>query len=208
MLLQFKNKRISSIISVIPANEVNFMDEIGNYSFTETQMKKLKKVMGFDKRRVSLHGETVSDYAIKGISTLIEEGVIKENEIGAIVVTTTSPDYFIPPTSNVIQGHFHFDMDTICIDTSQGCCGFVVGLVESFMLLDSMKNKKVLLITGDMLSHKVSRRDRASRPITGDGVAISVIENSLNTGDIYASIKNNGKRLFQFISRQEGRKFL
>ena len=45
MLLQFKNKRISSIISVIPANEVNFMDEIGNYSFTETQMKKLKKVM-------------------------------------------------------------------------------------------------------------------------------------------------------------------
>ena len=86
MLLQFKNKRISSIISVIPANEVNFMDEIGNYSFTETQMKKLKKVMGFDKRRVSLHGETVSDYAIKGISTLIEEGVIKENEIGAIVV--------------------------------------------------------------------------------------------------------------------------
>ena len=196
MLLQFKNKRISSIISVIPANEVNFMDEIGNYSFTETQMKKLKKVMGFDKRRVSLHGETVSDYAIKGISTLIEEGVIKENEIGAIVVTTTSPDYFIPPTSNVIQGHFHFDMDTICIDTSQGCCGFVVGLVESFMLLDSMKNKKVLLITGDMLSHKVSRRDRASRPITGDGVAISVIENSLNTGDIYASIKNNGKAAF------------
>lgn len=47
-----------------------------------------------------------------------------------------------------------------------------------------------------MLSHKVSRRDRASRPITGDGVAISVIENSLNTGDIYASIKNNGKAAF------------
>ncbi len=47
MLLQFKNKRISSIISVIPANEVNFMDEIGNYSFTETQMKKSLKSNGF-----------------------------------------------------------------------------------------------------------------------------------------------------------------
>ena len=43
MLLQFKNKRISSIISVIPANEVNFMDEIGNYSFTQNQKKKIKK---------------------------------------------------------------------------------------------------------------------------------------------------------------------
>ena len=39
--------------------KVNFMDEIGNYSFTETQMKKLKKVMGFDKRKSLLHGETV-----------------------------------------------------------------------------------------------------------------------------------------------------
>ena len=57
--------------------------------------------------RVSYTVKLFSDYAIKGISTLIEEGVIKENEIGAIVVTTTSPDYFIPPTSNVIQGHFH-----------------------------------------------------------------------------------------------------
>ena len=81
MLLQFKNKRISSIISVIPANEVNFMDEIGNYSFTETQMKKLKKVMGFDKRRVSLHGETVSDYAIKGISTLLKKGLLKKMKL-------------------------------------------------------------------------------------------------------------------------------
>lgn len=196
MLVRFKNKRISSIISVLPQNEVDFMDEIGNYSFNESQMKKLKKVMGFDKRRVAEDGESVGEYAIKGISKLLLDGIITENEIGAIVVVTTSPDYFIPPTSNIIQGHFDFDQDTICMDISQGCCGYIVGLVQSFMLLDAMKEKKVLLIAGDMLSHKVSKRDRASRPITGDGVTVSVIENTDNVGDIYCSIKNNGKAAF------------
>lgn len=172
------------------------MDETGNYSFSESQMKKLKKVMGFDKRRVAMLGESVGDYAIEGISRLLSDGIISEKEIGAIVVVTTSPDYFIPPTSNVIQGKFDFDEDTICMDLSQGCCGYVVGLVQSFMLLDAIGDKKILLVAGDMLSHKVSKRDRASRPITGDGVTISVVENSDKVGDIFCSIKNNGKAAF------------
>lgn len=54
MFTTYKNKRISTIYSVIPQNEADFMDEAGNYSFSEPQMKKLKKVMGFDKRRVLL----------------------------------------------------------------------------------------------------------------------------------------------------------
>lgn len=196
MITTFKDKRISSVYSVIPKNEVNFMDEAGNYSFSESQMKKLKKVMGFDKRRVAIEGETVSDYAIYGIRKMLDNGVFKEDEIGAIVVTTASPDYFIPPISNIIQGQFNFNQDTICIDISQGCCGYIVGLNYAFMTLEHMQSKKVLLVSGDLLSFKVSKRDRASRPITGDAVTISVIENCDGAGLIYSALKNNGKAAF------------
>ena len=196
MFTTYKNKRISTIYSVIPQNEADFMDEAGNYSFSEPQMKKLKKVMGFDKRRVALEGETVGDYAVFGIKQMIADGVFKEEEIGAIIVTTTSPDYFIPPTSNVIQGQFNFDLDTVCIDISQGCCGYIVGLNYAFMTLEHLSDKKVLLVAGDMLSFKVSKRDRASCPITGDAVTISVIENCERTGLIYSALKNNGKAAF------------
>ncbi|NCC18136.1 MAG: ketoacyl-ACP synthase III [Bacteroidia bacterium] len=196
MITQFKNKKISSILSVIPTNEVSFMDEIGNYSFSESQMKKLKKVMGFDKRRVASIGETISDYAVFGIRKMIEDKVFNEEEIGAIIVTTTTQDHFIPPVSNIIQGQFNFDADTVCIDISQGCCGYTVGLVYSFMTLNSLKNKKVLLVAGDLLSFRVSTRDRASRPIVGDAVTISVIENTIDDNVIYCSLKNNGKAAF------------
>lgn len=196
MITKYNNKRISSIYSVIPKNEADFMNEASNYSFSEIQMKKLKKVMGFDKRRVALEGETVGDYAIYGIRQMLIDGVIKESEIGAIILATASPDYFIPPTSNVIQGQFDFDHDTVCIDISQGCCGYTVGLNYAFMTLEHLENKKVLLVAGDMLSFKVSKRDRASRPITGDAVTISVIENCVDAGVIYSALKNNGKAAF------------
>ena len=85
MLAQFKGKKISAVYSVLPTNEVDFMDEVGNYAFTEAQMKKLKKVMGFGTRRVAIAGETVGDYAIYAVDQMLKDGVFKENEIGAII---------------------------------------------------------------------------------------------------------------------------
>lgn len=196
MLTHFNNKAVTSIYTVLPSNEVDFMDEANNYSFSEVQMKKLKKVMGFGKRRVAKPGETVGDYAIYGIQAMLEDGIFKKEEIGAIIVATTSPDHFIPPISNIVQGKFGFDEDTVCLDISQGCCGYVVGLTYAFMTLNSLENKKVILIAGDMLSARVSARDRASRPITGDGVAISIIENAEKNNTVWCSLKNDGKDAF------------
>ena len=196
MLAQFKGKKISAVYSVLPTNEVDFIDEVGNYAFTEAQMKKLKKVMGFGTRRVAIEGETVGDYAIYAVDQMLKDGVFKENEIGAIIVTTTSPDHFIPPISNIVQGKFDFDEDTVCIDISQGCCGYCVGLTYAFMTLDALKDKKVLIIAGDLLSFRVSERDRASRPITGDAVTVSLIENTNDESQVWCSLKNDGKDAF------------
>lgn len=198
MITQFKNKKITAVLSVLPTNEVDFMDEAGNYAFSELQMKKLKKVMGFDKRRVALEGETVSDYAVYGIQKMLDDGVFTEDEIGAIIVTTNSEDHIIPPISNIVQGKFNFDEDTVCIDIMQGCCGYTVGLTYAFMTLDALRGtgKKALVIAGDVLSFKVSKRDRASRPITGDAVSVSLVENCEEESTVYCAMKNDGKDAF------------
>lgn len=196
MVASYQGKTISAMYSVLPTNVVNFMDETSNYAFSEIQMRKLQKVMGYGSRRVAKVGETVSDYAMYGIQKMLDDGVFKESEIGAIIVTTTSPDHFIPPVSNIIHGKFDFDEDVLCIDISQGCCGYVVGLTYAFMTLNSLEDKKVLLIAGDVLSARVSSRDRASRPITGDCTTISIIENTHTDNTVYCSLKNDGKDAF------------
>lgn len=193
MITKFKNKTISSVITVFPETEVNFMDEMESYGYSPLKMKMLKKMMGYNTRRVCKKGDGISDYAIYGIQNLIDNHVITKEEIGAIIVTSTSPDYFIPPTSNLIQGHFNISHDCVCIDISQGCCGYSVGLTYSFMTLDHLRNKKVLLICGDMMSTKIGERDHTSRPIIGDAVTITVVENSKSDKEIFCCLKNEGE---------------
>ncbi|MDR0981650.1 MAG: ketoacyl-ACP synthase III [Culturomica sp.] len=192
----FKNKRISSILTVMPPHEVFFADEMHNYSFPESQNKRLAKVMGFNKRRIGEKYDTVSDYAVYGIQQLIEKGVLKTDEVGAIVVITTTPDHLIPPTSNIIQGRFDFSTETICQDLSFGCAGYIAGVLQAFMLLDVLEDKKVLLVTGDFLSQRIAVRDRGSRPIVGDAVAITILENSKEDNKCYCAIRNDGANCF------------
>ena len=53
MITRFSNKRIASILGVLPENDSLFDDEVDNYSFPAKQTMRLKKVMGFEKHSLS-----------------------------------------------------------------------------------------------------------------------------------------------------------
>lgn len=190
MITEFKGKRITSMLGVVPDTISSFDDEAGNYSFPVNQTMRLKKIMGFDTHRVSKESSTVSDFAIFGLEYMLNNGWISTDEIGAIIVVTLCPDYFVPHISGIIQARFGMSTDTLCMDISQGCCGFLLGLMQSFMVLEH-SDKKVVLINGDVLSHKVSKRDRNDYPLIGDGTAITVIENS-GADAIYYEMHSDG----------------
>jgi 3-oxoacyl-[acyl-carrier-protein] synthase-3 len=196
MRFKFENKKISGIISVLPSKVVQFADEISNYSFSERQSLRLAKVMGYSQTRIALENETVSDYAIEGIEQLLNNGFLRKDEIDAIIVITQSPDHFLPPVSNIIQGKLDLDTDTFCIDMNQGCAGYEVGLFHAFQLLETGSIQKVLLVAGDMLSKKVSINDRNSRPLIGDAVTVSVVENVKEANPVYMNLKMDGKGAF------------
>lgn len=195
MKTTFRGKRISSILGLLPENEVFFEDEVGNYSFPEKQTLRLKKVMGYEKHRLSKEKSAASDFAIFGLRYMFDNNWIQKSDIGAIVTVTLSPDYFVPHISNIIHGEFELDSDVVCMDISQGCCGFVLGLFEAFMLLEHMDpSQKVVLINVDILSHKVSHRDRNDFPLIGDGAAITVVENTHQKNEIFYEMHTDGKR--------------
>ncbi|MDB9720435.1 ketoacyl-ACP synthase III [Winogradskyella sp.] len=193
MNLKFKNKRISGILTVLPENEVMFDDEIDNYNFSKAQSMKLKLVMGYDKRRVVKEGTTSSDLCIYGMNYLFDNSLLKKEDIDALLLVTQSPDYFIPPTSHIIHGKLGLKQDMVSMDINQGCSGYIVGLNQAFMLLDQDSIKKVVLLNADVLSLKVSKRDRNSCPIIGDGAAITIVENDTSEKAIYSSVKVEGK---------------
>ena len=194
MQMRFKGKAITSMLGILPETVGLFDEEVDNYSFPPKQTLRLKKVMGFNQHRLAKDSTTVSDFALEGMKYILERGWIRKEEIGAVVVVSLCPDYFVPHISNIIHGECGLSEDVICMDIPQGCCGFLLGLMQSFMLLEHMNGRKVILINGDVLSHKVSKRDRNDFPLIGDAVTISIIENDAEAEEIYFELNTDGSR--------------
>ena len=192
MDFRFQNKRISGILTVLPEQVIPFEEEMGNYNFSPAKCQKLKVAMGYKEHRIAQKGQTSSDFCVYGLQYLFDNGLLKPEEIDALLFVSQSPDFFMPPTSNVIQGHFELKRDMICLDINQGCAGFEVGLIQAFMLLDQPAIKKVVLMNADVLSPKVSDQDRNSKPLIGDAAAITIVEKSETTNTIYANIHMDG----------------
>src|SRR5205085_7992677 len=194
MKFTFRGKRISGILTVLPANERSFVEEMKNYNFPEVRSLKLKEVMGYDKRRLVQPGVCVSDLSVFGLQNLFDRGLLKPDEIDALLLVTVSPDYFMPPTSNIIQGRLRLKQDMLCLDINQACAGFVTGLMQAFQLLEQPAVHKVVLINADVLSRKASPKDRNIYPLVGDAASITVIERDSDDSVIHASLKMDGSR--------------
>jgi 3-oxoacyl-[acyl-carrier-protein] synthase-3 len=65
--------------------------------------------------------------------------------------------------------------------------------MQAYMLLDQPDIKKVLLINADVLSRKVSKRDRNSFPLIGDAACLTVVERSETPANIHAVVNMDGK---------------
>lgn len=192
----FKNKRISGILTILPKKVVKFEEEMGNYSFSPAKCMKLKLAMGYKEHRIAEPGQCSSDFCKFGLQYLFDNDLLKKEEIDALLFVSQSADYYMPPTSNIIHGYFELNHDCLCMDINQGCAGFELGLIQAFMLLEQPSIKKVVLMNADVLSPKVSDRDRNSKPLIGDAASITIVEKSDDDSTIYANIKMDGTGAF------------
>ena len=191
MFFKFKNKKITLMLTIIPEKAIKFEDEVEQYNFPVKRTLKMKEIMGYKEHRLFDDGVILSDVAVYGMQYLFDNNVIQKDEVDALLYVSNSHDYIIPPTSNVIQGRLGLKTDMICLDVEQACAGFIIGLIQAFMLLDTGSVKKVVLINGDTLKDKVSKKDRNSWPLVGELCSITIIEN-MDNNDIFASVYMDG----------------
>lgn len=191
MFFKFKNKKITNMISIIPNEVIKFEDEAEQYNFPVKRTLKMMDIMGYKEHRLFSKDIILSDVAVYGLNYMFENNIIKKDDIDALLFVSNCTDHIIPPSSNIIQGKLGLKTDMLCLDIMQACAGFVVGLLQSFMLLDSGSIRKVVLINGGTMKSKVSNKDRNSWPLIGESCSITVIEND-ESSDIFASIYMDG----------------
>lgn len=198
MHTRFSGKKISGIFCVLPECVYTFEEETVN--MPTVRAKRLKNVMGYGQRRRTKRDTSTADLCIYGMRKLLDDNYIQKEDIGALIVVTLTPDYFVPHVSNLVQGKCGLPNDIICMDIPQGCAGYILGLFESFMLLEHLNNKKVVLITGDVLNRKEKVEEIFINPPSGgDAATITILENDVCCGNIYVDIRTCGEEASALI---------
>ena len=194
MNFTFRRKRISGLLAIVPVREQSFLEDMKNFNFPEARSRKLMEVMGYGKHRLVEPGVCVSDLAVSGLQHIFDRGFLRRDEFDALILVTQSPDHFMPPTSSLIQGRLNLKHDLFCLDINQGCAGFVIGLIQAFLMLEQESIRKVVLVNADVMSRKTSPKDRNSYPLIGDAASITVVERDSADTVIHANLKTDGTR--------------
>lgn len=189
----FDNKRISGILGILPETVCYFEDEMIDGASVRNQ--KIKKNMGYGRRYRVKPDTTTSQLCCQGLHYLLDNGIVKKDEIAAILVVSLTPDYYVPQISNLIHADFNLPKDVFAMDLWSGCSGYIDGLFHAFTLLEHIDDKKVLLFTGDILNRMSREKEKyVNPPYGGDGASITIVENTKQESRIPFAIKNDGRQ--------------
>lgn len=175
----FSNVLIESVISVVPKKRIpliSFAD-----SFGQKDIERIEKLIGIEEVSVAEEGKTASDYCCEAARLLLENRGIKASEIEALIYVTETPDYIIPGTAPIVQHELGLRQNTINLDLRCSCSGFVYGLFQASMLIESNCCENVLLLVGNTSSRLVNPKDRALLMVTGDAASAALITRSAVT---------------------------
>ncbi len=156
--------------SYLPQNKIS-NEEIEN----EFELKKdfIKSRTGIEKRYYA-KDEKIEDMAVNAVLQMKNE---KINDIGLIIVATTSSNNAMPGISNYIQKKLKIEK-CMCLDIFAGCGGFINAFDIAKLYIETGKIKKALVVGVDKLSSTIDKEDIGTMAVLSDGAGAVLIEKS------------------------------
>lgn len=169
----FTKSMVHTIVAVTPDVRIPLSDYAD--SFGEDEIRKIQKLTGIEEVTVAEEGKTASDYCCKAAGILMESAGIAASDIESVVYVTETPDYIIPGTAPSIQHRLGIPKNTVNLDLHCSCPGFVYGLFQASMLIETGCCENVLLLAGNTSTRLVHPADRALLMVTGDAACAALI---------------------------------
>ncbi len=134
----------------------------------------IEKRSGIRERRQILSNQEVSDLGAIASLKAIEDAGLKNEDIGFILVASSSPEMVWPSTASIIQKKLGIS-DIPCLDIQAVCSNFVYGLEHCCLLVPKYQN--ILFICAEAITRFLNEDDQGTYPLFGDGAAALVIGN-------------------------------
>lgn len=198
-----ENAKVTGISCVIPTKEKNLLDEKNLYDGNEKKINRVIQSSGFLKRRIVDSDTTTSDLCFQAAENLIKILNLNKNEIDGLLFISYTPDYIMPATSYVLHKRLGLSQNCVVMDIPQACSGFIIGLYQAAMLVNS-GCKKVLLLVGDSFSKFSDMFRNNTAPVFGDAGCATIIEYNPNAEKMYFNINSDGNGYDSLICENGG----
>ena len=167
--------RIVASSSYLPQSRITNRELAKKFDVEEEYIEKRTGI----KQRYYAKEEKIEEMALKAVTKLVHKMQLKTEEIGAIIVATTSTNKLMPGISNYIKKELHITK-CICLDILAGCSGYINALDIAQMYIDTQKIKKVIVVGVEKLSEYTNSEDIGTAIILADGAGATLLEEGEN----------------------------
>jgi len=147
----------------------------------------IKKKTGIIERRRADKDEATSDLATKAALSALKSAGVAVEDVGLIVLSTTSPDMFMPSTACLVQKNIGAKK-AAAFDVNASCSGFIYSLNIAEMFIRGSQTNTALVIAAEVKSRFVDPRDKETAILFGDGAGAIVLSNEHALSQLSAQI--------------------
>ena len=158
----------------------------------DTSDEWIRERTGISERRIARDDETSGDMAEVAAQRAMQAAGINPEDIGLLIVGTTSPDLVFPSTACLLQARLGLP-DCGAMDVNAACSGFLYALSIADKYIRCGEVKKALVIGVEKLSAMTDWNDRGTAVLFGDGAGAVVLEASEEAGILSTHIHAAGR---------------
>ncbi|KEO58478.1 beta-ketoacyl-ACP synthase III [Thioclava indica] len=147
----------------------------------ETTDEWIRSRTGIERRHFAAEGETTSQLAIKAAQAALDDAGMKVDQIDAIIVATSTPDFTFPAVATMVQAGLG-STTGFAYDVQAVCAGFIFALTNANGLILSGQAERVLVIGAETFSRIMDWEDRSTCVLFGDGAGALILEAAQGTG--------------------------
>lgn len=147
---------------------------------------------GIRERRIAAPDETVASMGHQAAQRALEMAGVDANDVGLIIVATTSSSHAFPSSACMIQQMLDIK-DCAAFDLAAACAGFTYALSVADQYIKNGAVKHALVIGADVLARTLNPDDRGTIILFGDGAGAVVLGQSKEQGIISTHLHADGR---------------
>lgn len=169
----------------------------------DTSDEWIRERTGIAERRIAADDVGTADMGLIAARHAMESAGVDADGIDMIVVSTATPDRFLPSTACDLQALLGIE-DAVAFDLSAACSGWLYGLSVAEGHISTGRGETALVVATEKMSSIVDWDDRSTCVLFGDGAGAAVVRPATSEAGILSTDQGSDGKLADLLYRPAG----